>query len=137
MEPSLRDRQTVFVNRLAYGLKGPRDMGYVVVWGGPRPGDVLVFEHPYGGRLAVKRCLLVPGDEVRVTRQRLYADDHSWRITPEVRAQLGGRNKIPEGFVFVLGENLSASVDSRVYGLIPVARIHGKVLGPLRREARS
>jgi signal peptidase I len=129
MEPALADNQTVFVNRLAYGLRLPAGMGYLVTWGTPRSGELVVFEHPRAGRLAVKRCLLAPGDAVRVTRERLYAEDDSWRVTPEIVSQLTGRDRIPEGYVFVLGENPAASSDSRDFGLVPMSVVHGRVLG--------
>lgn len=131
MEPLLSDGQTVFVNRLAYGLRGPGEMGYIVPWGTPLPGHLLVFRHPNGGRLAVKRCLLGPGDAVRATPDRLHiADGRSFRITSELSLQLEGRTEIPGGFVFLLGENLAASSDSRDFGLLPVSEVHGRVVVP-------
>ena len=131
MEPSLRDGQTVFVNRLAYGLRGPGEMGYIVSWETPLPGHLVVFRHPSSGRPAVKRCLLRPGDVVRATRDRLYtADGRSLRITSELSRQLQGRTEIPEGFVFLLGENPAASSDSRDFGLLPVSEVFGRVIIP-------
>ena len=137
MEPALSDNQTVFVNRLAYGLRSPAGMGYLVRWGTPKSGELLVFEHPREGRLAVKRCLLVPGDAVKVTRERLYAEDHSWRVTPEIVSQLTGRDRIPNGYVFVVGENPAASSDSRDFGLVPLSVVHGRIVGFHRRADRQ
>ena len=131
MEPSLRDGQTVFVNRLAYGLRGPGEMGYIIRWGAPLPGELVVFRHPNGGHLAVKRCLLAPGDAVRATPDRLYiTDGRSFRITSDLSLQLDGRSEIPVDSVFLLGENLSASSDSRGFGLLPVSEVHGRVIIP-------
>lgn len=137
MEPRLTDRQTVFVNRLSYGLRGPGGMGYIVSWRVPRRGDLVVFRHPAGGHLAVKRCLLAPGDPVRVTRRRLYAAGRSFRVTPQVVQQLEGRSRIPEGYLFVLGENLAASSDSRDFGLLPIPEVYGRVIIPTERGVTS
>jgi signal peptidase I len=137
MEPELSHRQTVFVNRLAYGLRAPAGMGYIVSWKAPRPGELVVFRHPTGGDLAVKRCLLAPGDPVRVTRDRLHADGGSFRVTPPVVMQLEGRSAIPPGYVFVLGENLAASSDSRDFGLLPISEIYGRVIIPTERGVTS
>jgi signal peptidase I len=137
MEPVLQDRQTVFVNRLAYGLRMPGRLGYILSWDEPSPGDLVVFRHPAGGHLAVKRCLLGPGEPVRVTRDRLYAQERSFRVTPPVVRQLEGRDRVPAGHVFVIGENPAASSDSRDFGLLPISEIHGRVLIPATRGETS
>ena len=36
--------------------------------------------------------------------------------------------KVPEGYVLVLGDNLSDSVDSRDYGFVSVKNITGKII---------
>jgi signal peptidase I len=43
------------VNRLAYGLRLPGTDRYLLRWGLPRQGDVVVFVTPQGS-VAVKRC---------------------------------------------------------------------------------
>lgn len=37
--------------------------------------------------------------------------------------------KIPEGYVFTLGDNQKNSVDSRDYGFVSVKNIMGKIIG--------
>ena len=72
-----------------------------------RPGDILVFEQ--SGTLLVKRTAAVPGDIV-------YIDDA--RLTIAINAYLPGHTRaliIPENHYFMLGDNGSRSVDSRIW----------------------
>ncbi|MFO8064140.1 MAG: signal peptidase I [Spirochaetia bacterium] len=130
MEPVLQDRQTVFVNRFAYGLHLPSTVGYLLFWGAPAAGEVIMFEHPRGGHLSVKRSVLGPGDSIQLSGDRLYADNRSWRVTPLAASQLAGRSEIPAGYVFVVGENSSESSDSRDFGLVPISKVRGRVMTP-------
>ncbi|MFP4638244.1 MAG: signal peptidase I [Spirochaetaceae bacterium] len=128
MEPVLRDGETAFVNRFAYGLQLPVGSGYTVSWDMPSPGDIVVFRHPTDGRMTVKRNALAPGTPVRFENGRLYAAGHSWRVSPEVRRQLAAGERIPEDHVFLVGTNPAASTDSRDFGVLPVSDIYGRVV---------
>ncbi|MDR2468106.1 MAG: S26 family signal peptidase [Spirochaetaceae bacterium] len=55
MVPAIQNGSLLFVNRLAYGFKPPFMTTYLVRWGEPHEGDVLIFWTPLG-ELAVKRC---------------------------------------------------------------------------------
>jgi len=97
-------------------------------------GDVIVFESPVFAREgACKRVIGMPGDYVvRDNNQSpsvggasipgVYeSDDETAREEP-VMVQ------VPEGHVWVAGDNLSYSRDSRFYGPVPMALIKGKTL---------
>ena len=56
MEPAIQSGSVLVVNRLQYGLRFPGQPGYLVRWGAPKEGDVVVFYAP-SGEIAVKRCL--------------------------------------------------------------------------------
>ncbi|KAF3770964.1 LexA/Signal peptidase [Cryphonectria parasitica EP155] len=78
-----------------------------------RVGDLVKFKIPITQGDAIKRVAGLPGDYVLV---------HS----PE-----SGRDEmiqIPKGHCWVLGDNLPASRDSRLYGPLPMALIDGKVI---------
>ena len=63
MKPTIKNGAILVINRLQYGLRFPGQRGYLIRWGAPRPGDVVVFYTP-DGQLAVKRCReLAPGDQ--------------------------------------------------------------------------
>ncbi|KAF2670065.1 LexA/Signal peptidase [Microthyrium microscopicum] len=78
-----------------------------------RVGDVVVAKSPYQGGGIVKRVVGLPGDVVCVDgdagRERRYA-------------------KVPAGHVWVAGDNVPWSVDSRHYGPLAMGLIIGKVV---------
>ena len=82
-------------------------------------GDVVVLQHPNRKGTICKRVLGLPGDTV-------------------LRPGRKGLLVIPDGHLWVEGDNPSNSSDSRTYGSIPMALLRGRVLcriWPLRGEA--
>ncbi|KAL4957697.1 peptidase S24/S26A/S26B/S26C [Aspergillus filifer] len=81
-------------------------------------GDVVRFYHPHFlGANAAKRVIGLPGDYV--CREGVLSED------------VGGEGKmirVPEGHVYVAGDNLPWSRDSRTYGPLPMGLINGKVI---------
>jgi len=59
MEPTIRSGSVLIVNRLSYGLRLPGRGDFLVRWGSPADGDVVVFRTP-GGAHAVKRARTLP-----------------------------------------------------------------------------
>lgn len=80
----------------------------------------------------IKRIIGISGDKIQIINGKVYVNEKilqenylSNDITTE---QLKFNNIIvPEGYVFVLGDNREQSVDSRVFGCIPISKIEGKV----------
>ena len=56
MEPAIKNGTILIVSRLRYGLRLPWKQEYLVRWGQPKTGEVVVFYTP-SGELAVKRCI--------------------------------------------------------------------------------
>jgi signal peptidase I len=102
MLPALHDGDSVMVNRLAYGLRVAPFEGWLLEWGGPYRGDMVVFTSPLDGKRLVKRITGVPGDVVE------------------------GR-QVPPGHYFVTGDNAFVSLDSRSFGCVPRWRVLGRV----------
>jgi len=61
MSPAIEPGAILLVLRAAYGLRLPWARGYLLRWGCPREGSVVVFTTPQGA-LAVKRCAAVVGE---------------------------------------------------------------------------
>jgi len=97
-------------------------------------GDVVVVQHPDRKGTICKRVLGLPGDTV-------VKPPISMRRRPMLRRDLIRRNGllvIPDGHIWVEGDNTMNSADSRNYGSIPAAMIVGRVLlrvWPLRGNA--
>lgn len=82
-----------------------------------RTGDVVIFTWPPAGvGLLVKRVAALPGDPVPAVLRAAGAP-----AAPQ---------PVPPGYVVVLGDG-PGSVDSREWGLLPLARIDGVVIGRL------
>ena len=102
------------------------------VWGlDVTRGTLVAFERPVvpaSAELAVKRVVAVAGDEVEVRRGRVRVNGAVVR-DPPVAADSGdttpdfGPYRLPEGSIYVLGDNAPVSEDSTLYGPIPVARV--------------
>lgn len=105
-------------------------------------GDVVLFRFPFGGTgKAIKRVVAVPGDEVRTAGPDvvLVNGEVASRAWSEQHAEDSGEKssdaavRIPEGYVYILGDNARSSIDSRFLGLLPRAEVLGKVAAVIRR----
>ncbi len=138
MEPNFHDRQRLIVNILVYSLREPEY------------GEVIVFHAPDEdqGKDFIKRVIGLPGDEVRVEGDAVYINGKKIEedyIQAEIdrKAALGltynnsgdfDERTVPEGKVFVLGDNRPISKDSRMIGFIDMDEIVGRadvVIWPL------
>jgi signal peptidase I len=108
MAPTLVAGDQVLVDKLVFGAPLPLVGVRLPALRTPRVGDVLLFRHPDAPHdLYVKRCAGVAGDEVTLS-------------VAEV--------DVPEGMLFVLGDNRSDSSDSREWGFLPVELVVGRVI---------
>ncbi len=119
MQPTLYEQDFVLVNRLAYRL------------GEMQRKDVIVFHPPLDAAVEpyIKRIIGLPGDTVRVVGGQVYVNDQLLQES-YLKAPPGynGVWLVPEGSVFVLGDNRNNSSDSRIWGMVPVSNIIGKAL---------
>jgi signal peptidase I len=120
MAPTLPAGAHAFASKLAYRL------------GTPERGDIVVLEGPrqHSG-LLVKRVVGVAGQRVEVRDGVLFVDRVRQR-EPYVDHRLVdstffGPVTVPPDHVFVLGDNRSNSVDSRVFGAVAESDLLGKV----------
>lgn len=100
----------------------------------PRRGDVVVIADPEGV-LLLKRVAGLPGETVEIRDGSLRIDGRPvpWTGLPQAGAWPGnGPASVPADAVFVLGDNLGHSRDSRHFGALSVEAILGRVLYVVR-----
>ncbi|MFQ6098918.1 MAG: signal peptidase I [Armatimonadota bacterium] len=94
-------------------------------------GDVVVLRPPDAEDLVVKRVIGLPGEKLHALGGRVYVDGQP---TAEEYTITNSRYwfppiEIPEGEVFVLGDNRLFSDDSTMWGPRPISAVVGKVIG--------
>jgi signal peptidase I len=120
MAPTVPTGSHVVVDKLGWRL------------GGLQHGDVVVLTSPADGTLLVKRVVGLAGDEVRIDDATLMVDDapveEPYVDHSRIDATYFGPVTVPAGHVFVMGDNRFGSIDSRVFGPVPVPDVVGRVL---------
>ncbi|RKP35102.1 peptidase S24/S26A/S26B/S26C, partial [Dimargaris cristalligena] len=77
-----------------------------------KPGDVVLCVSPSDpNRLICKRLLGMPGD----------------RIIHDPRKSDSPTIEVPPGHIWIQGDNMGYSIDSRLYGPLPMGLLFGKV----------
>jgi signal peptidase I len=154
MENTLEVGDRVMVNKLAYGADGVPDHGDIVVfmppWGETQEsepffkavirhvGESLGLSSPNIEDL-IKRVIAVGGETIEIRNNHVLLNGdpidepylHAGTNMPDF-----GPVTVPEGDVFVMGDNRDHSKDSRVFGTIPAGSIVGKAfvrIWPLSR----
>lgn len=129
MMPTLEDGDRMLVNKI----------GYII--GEPQRYDIVVF-HATEDIDYIKRVIGVPGDHIAYENDELFVNGNVQEepyLAAVKEQQLGNslltnnftleelteQNVIPEGYVFVLGDNRENSTDSRIIGLVPIDEITG------------
>jgi len=129
MFPTLRSDQTIFIYRWAYGARLPWSDRYIIRWGRIKPHELVFFREPVYSLPVVKRCVGAAGTAVQREGNMFIIDNIHIPISEIHATELLNLQAIPEGKVFLLGDNRKVSLDSRYYGLIDVSRIEGRIMG--------
>jgi signal peptidase I len=128
MLPSLGPGSVVLVLRCAYGISRPFGAGYMATWAVPRRGDVVAASNPRDGAAVVKRAAAIGPATLVVEAERLLGPGIDVELSHETASRLGPKTRIPSGSLFLLGDNLRESIDSRDYGPVEIESLRGKVL---------
>jgi len=136
MRPTLIERDRLMVNKLRYGAKVPFTDKRLPGITNPQRGDIIVFVYPEDPkRDFIKRLVALGGETIEIKDGKIYINgktvDHPIMnlIFYYNRGDYGGENKriiVPEGYVYVLGDNSASSHDSRYWGFISEQEIIGR-----------
>ncbi|MFA1818982.1 signal peptidase I [Virgibacillus oceani] len=130
MQPTLNDGNLLIVNKVLYNLQEADRF------------DVVVF-HANDQEDYVKRVIGTPGDKIEYKNDQLYVNGEyveeefleSYKMASSsdpftedfTLKALTGETQVPEGKLFVLGDNRQDSLDSRSFGFIDQEVLVGKV----------
>jgi signal peptidase I len=110
-------------------------------------GDILAFKTPPkavlicgAGGTFVKRLIGLPGEKIQERGGRFYVNgqklNDSSYVKPDRRDDQTGSWSVPKGSYFFVGDNRTASCDSRRWGSVPKKNIKGKVVAIERSSGR-
>ncbi|WP_462409252.1 signal peptidase I [Neobacillus sp. Marseille-QA0830] len=129
MMPTLKDQDRMIVNKLSYKM------------GEPNRFDIIVFHAPEN-KDYIKRVIGLPGDTIEYKNDTLYVNGKAYKepyldeykkqvqgsplTDPFTLEEIIGRKTVPEGELFVMGDNRRFSKDSRHIGTISMDKVIGK-----------
>lgn len=138
MLPTLLIGDHLLVNKFIYGVKVPFSGMVLLPVKDPQPNDVIVFKYPQDPKLDyIKRVIGIGGDVIESRDKTIYVngklfdDRHAFHgdntVIKGIRDNFGPIT-VPEGKVFVMGDNRDNSYDSRFWGFVDHKAILGKAL---------
>ena len=118
MEPTLHTGEFIIVNKLAYQFSEEAR------------GDIIVFHYPRNpSQEYIKRVIGLPGDQVEIRNGDVIVNGETLE-EDYINASPAyvGSWTVPEGRLFVLGDNRNNSSDSHDWGFLPDEYLIGKAV---------
>jgi signal peptidase I len=125
MDPTFATGDYIFTSKVTYKLREP-ERGDIVVFRSPRNPDI---EY-------IKRIIGLPGDSILIQDTQVYVNGEvlveDYLAAPTNTWEGGFVENgvpviVPDGELFVMGDNRPRSSDSREFGTIPLSSIVGQV----------
>lgn len=135
MEPTLVDNEYMFIDQISYRFNKPER------------GDVIVFRYPENPQeYFIKRIIALPGESVQIKNEKVYIFNNNnpegmelteTYLATDTKTYSSNNEiiKIKDDEYFVLGDNRTASKDSRTFGPLNKNFIIGKHwVSPLKNK---
>lgn len=119
MEPTLHTNERLLVNKFIYHFREPQ------------PGEIIVLQDPgKPSRELIKRVIAVAGEVVEVNKGIVYINGQALH-EPYINDQFTNYQDtpprlVPEGSLYVMGDNRGRSFDSRNIGPVELRKVDGK-----------
>ena len=119
MLPTLESKERLVVTKLFYK---------------PEAGDIVVVKSHALGKHIIKRVIAVPGDEIElqletgnvIVNGEVLEEPYIFEKMRYIGSAYNYPIKVPEGYVFVMGDNRNNSQDSRNLGVIAFEDVVGR-----------
>lgn len=150
MTPTILDGERVIINRLVRTFRMPIYRGDIITFEKPdaTKDDGTTYYNSHDGLLNfflhdllevtkvsyIKRVIGVPGDHVVIKNNgEVYVNETKLNevyLPEDTDTPITGPYydvEVPEGYIFVMGDNRGGSSDSREFGFIPLEKVEGRV----------
>lgn len=123
MEETIMPGDMVFSEKISYYFRTPEQ------------GDIVTFADPdQKGRTLIKRCIATGGQTVDLRNGVVYVDGQplSEEYTnakpsyPLNSTRVSYPYTVPDGYIWVMGDNRTSSQDSRYFGAVSVKSVSGR-----------
>ena len=157
MYNTLEDGQRLILSRWTRTVKGKYNRGDIITFEAPSKSVLSLYEVDFNNPVAVyeyepkgifakffyyilestktsyiKRVIGVEGDHIKIEDGKVYLngkelEEPYLREGIETESSLFTDVTVPEGCIFVMGDNRPHSTDSRSFGCVPLERVESKV----------
>lgn len=140
MQDTLLIGDYILVNKFIYGVKIPFTDRTLIPIKKPERGDILVFKYPLDpDKDFIKRAIGVSGDTIEIRDKIVYVNgqamnDNGYAVHTDPLVKPLGFDprdnlkpvKVPEGKLFMMGDNRDESNDSRYWGFVDASAVKGE-----------
>jgi signal peptidase I len=129
----------ILVSKFIYGIKNPFSGSVLIPIKSPKRGDIVVFKYPKDQKLDyIKRVIATAGETVEIKDKKVFINGASpenhygeFRDSNILPPSEGPRDNfgpitVPEGQIFVMGDNRDNSYDSRFWGFVNLEAVRGR-----------
>lgn len=153
MFPTFKDGDRLWLNRVVRTFNKEYKRGDIITFESPKTENInvnnshpkAIFHEikPFNKKISyyflelekvslIKRIVGMPGENIKIENGNVYVNGEKLPekyLNDDVKTDSTNLDNfiVPEGYYFVLGDNRSASSDSRFFGCIPKEKLEGKI----------